>query len=109
MTAFLASLRKKLSIYGLAVEQIDDGSFHLPTAPCCVCAECGSQDECVHNRAALELWALFSKIRATVKIVEESSQFAYTKRGLLIVQGKHVLYDSVMSKEAGLSIWLNQA
>ena len=90
MTAFLASLRKKLSIYGLAVEQIDDGSFHLPTAPCCVCAECGSRDDCVHNPAALDVWALFSKIRAATKIIEESSQFAKTKRGLLIMQGKRV-------------------
>ena len=27
------SLRQKLSAYGMAAEQIDDESFHLPTAP----------------------------------------------------------------------------
>ncbi len=94
------SLRQKLSAYGLAAEQIDDEGFHL-AAPCCVCTEHGCQEDCAHNIAGLGFWALFNKIRNTVKKIEESEQFAKTKQGLLIVQGKHVPYDTVMSKEAG--------
>jgi hypothetical protein len=108
VTAVGASLRQKLSAYGLAVEQIDDSSFHLLIAPVCVCAEYGGQEDCAHSPAALDLWALFNRIRNMVKAMEESAQFAKAKQGLLIVQGKHAFYDAVMSKEAGLSIWLNQ-
>ena len=53
------------------------------------------------------MWALFAKIRNTVKTIEERVQFAKTKQGLLIVQGKHVLCGTVMSKEVGLRSWLN--
>ncbi len=95
-----ASLRQKLSAYGLAVEQIDDSRFHLLTAPCCVCTANGCQDDCAHSPVGLDSWALVNRIRNTVKAIEGSARFATTKHGLLIVQGKHVLYDTVMSKEA---------
>ena len=89
------------------VEQIDDASFHLYREACVLClrAGAGKHNQSCHCPNALDCWTLFTKIRSTADKIAERKQFADSGVGLLIVQGKHVLADSVLARDADLSIF----
>ena len=94
-------LREQLEDRDIAVEQIDDCTFHkyCPVCRCCVLTaryQVYEPTRCKRCPDSLDAWALSSAIRSAVKNVTESSLIAKNGgNGLVIAQGRHVCSNNV--------------
>ncbi len=107
-------LRDLVENKGVAFEQNDDRTFHKFVPACEICYDNMrlQNDEpttCAGCPSSLDVWSLYPAIYDAIANIVASQMYAENgNNGLIIVQGRRVISDTLLVRDANFWIWLDQ-
>ena len=107
-------MRERTEDRGIAVEQVDDRTFHRHVPACGICEANGLRQladapYCVDCAESLDVYALYPAIHDAVRNLTNSKLYTDNGfNGLIIAQGRRMLTDAILLESAQYTIWLDQ-
>ena len=101
-------LRERMEARGIAVEHVDDRTFHRLVPACGICEANGLRQladatYCVDCADSLDVWSLYPAIHDAVRNLTNSKLYTDSgSTGLIIVQWRHVLTGRSLARKRAI-------